>query len=43
MQKRKALIEAVTLDDVKAAARKLLTTEPAVLIVGPAFVDGGKG
>jgi zinc protease len=43
MQRREALIEAVTLDDVKAAARKLLTTEPAILVVGPPFVDGGKG
>lgn len=43
MQKREALIEAVTLDDVKAAAKKLLIAEPAILIVGPEFVDGGRG
>ncbi len=43
MQRREALIEAVTLEDVKAAAKKLLTTEPAILVVGPPFVDGGKG
>ena len=43
MQRREALIEAVTLDDVKAAAKKLLTAEPAILVVGPPFVDGGKG
>ena len=35
MQRARALIEAVTLDQVKAAARKLLTAEPAVMIVGP--------
>lgn len=35
MQRRGALIEAVTLDEVKAAAKKLLTPEPAVMIVGP--------
>lgn len=41
MQRRAALIDAVTLDQVKAAAKKLLSAEPAIMIVGPAL--GGKG
>lgn len=43
MQRRDALINAVTLDDVKAAARKLLTTEPAVLVIGPPLEEETKG
>jgi zinc protease len=43
IDKRAALIEAVTLDEVKAAARKLLTPEPAVMIVGPPFAEASKG
>jgi zinc protease len=43
MQRRDALIEAVTLEDVKAAAKKLLSAEPAVLVVGPPFADSTKG
>ncbi|RWE61109.1 MAG: insulinase family protein [Mesorhizobium sp.] len=35
MQRRAALINAVTLDQVKAAAKKLLSAEPAIMIVGP--------
>lgn len=35
MQRRGALIDAVTLDETKQAAQKLLQSEPAVLIVGP--------
>jgi zinc protease len=35
IDKRGDLINAVTLDQVKAAAQKLLVTDPAVLIVGP--------
>lgn len=35
IDKRADLINAVTLDQVKAAAQKLLLTDPAVLIVGP--------
>ncbi|SDP67607.1 zinc protease [Phyllobacterium sp. YR620] len=35
IDKRADLINAVTLDEVKAAARKLLLTDPAILIVGP--------
>jgi zinc protease len=43
MQRRGPLIEAVTLDQVKAAARKLLTTEPSVMVLGPPFAEGSKG
>ena len=43
IDRRADLINSVTLDDAKAAARKLLLAEPAVLIVGPAVVDGNKG
>ncbi|WP_378943311.1 M16 family metallopeptidase [Mesorhizobium sp. ANAO-SY3R2] len=35
MKRRVDLINAVTLDEVKAAARKLLSVEPAVMILGP--------
>jgi zinc protease len=35
IDKRAELINAVTLDQIKAAAKKLLETEPAILIVGP--------
>ncbi len=37
ISRRDDLIEAVTLDDVKAAARKLLTADPAVLVIGPSI------
>ncbi|MBD0415697.1 M16 family metallopeptidase [Oryzicola mucosus] len=40
MEKRTALLEAITLDQVKAAAKRLLTTEPAVMILGPAGTLG---
>ncbi len=40
IEKRADLINAVTLDDVKQAARRLLTAKPAVLIVGPAQNGG---
>ena len=43
MDRRAALIEAVTLDQVKAVAAKLLTAEPAVLVIGPPFDHGSKG
>lgn len=36
IDRRADLIRAVTLDEVKAAAQKLLQTDPAILIVGPA-------
>jgi zinc protease len=42
IDRRSALIEAVTLDQVKAAAKKLLTADPAVLVIGPA-AEGSKG
>jgi zinc protease len=42
IDRRPALIEAVTLDQVKAAAKKLLTADPAVLVIGPA-AEGSKG
>lgn len=43
MDRRADLINGVTLDEVKDVARKLLSVQPAVMIVGPAFVDGSKG
>jgi zinc protease len=43
MERRADYINAVTLEDTRAAARKLLLAEPAVLIVGPADSAGGKG
>lgn len=39
IERRAALIEAVTLDEVKAAAARLLTVEPAVLVIGPQADD----
>ena len=42
IERREALINAVTLDDVKAAASRLLTTKPAILVVGPKAEDLGK-
>ena len=35
IEKRRALIEAVTRDQVKAVAEKLLRSEPALLVIGP--------
>ena len=35
IQRRPALIEEVTLDQVRAAAKKLLSAEPAIMGVGP--------
>jgi len=46
IKRRASLINAVTLEDVKAAARKLLSAEPAVMVIGPPLVQvagGGKG
>lgn len=43
MQRRVDLINAVKLDDVKAAARKLLSVEPAVMILGPKLAEAKKG
>ena len=42
IDRRTALIEAVTLDEVKAAARKLLTADPAILVIGPPL-EGTRG
>ncbi len=42
IERRAALIEAVTLDQVKAAAARLLTVEPAVLVIGPE-AEGASG
>lgn len=43
MQRRGALINGVTLEQVKAAAKKLLSAEPAIMVVGPKLALGGKG
>ena len=43
IQRRVDLINNVTLDEVQAAARKLLSVEPAMMVLGPAIKDGGKG
>jgi zinc protease len=43
MQRRAGLINAVTLDDVKAAAKKLLSPEPAIMVVGPKLDEAKKG
>jgi zinc protease len=40
---RKGQIEAVTAAEVQAVAKRLLSAEPAVLIVGPAENGGSKG
>ncbi|MEQ9179704.1 MAG: insulinase family protein, partial [Nitratireductor sp.] len=36
IERREALIDAVDLDAVKEVAKRLLSAEPAVMIVGPA-------
>ena len=41
MQRRADYIGAVTLDEVKAVAKRLLSVEPAVLVVGPQLADRG--
>ena len=43
MQLRAAYINAVTLDQVKAAAKKLLSTEPTIMVIGPKLAGAGKG
>ncbi len=46
IERRAALIEAVTADEVKQAAARLLTAEPAILVIGPesgADADSGDG
>lgn len=41
IERRVGLIDGVTLDQVKEEARKLLSAEPAVMILGPAPGNGG--
>lgn len=41
IDRRVGYIEAVTLDEVKEAAKRLLTVEPAVLVIGPEAGNGG--
>ncbi|TJV02699.1 MAG: insulinase family protein [Mesorhizobium sp.] len=43
MQRRAGYINAVTLDQVKAAAKKLLSAEPTIMVVGPPLAGAGKG
>jgi zinc protease len=43
IERRAAYINSVTLDEVKAVAKKLLSVDPAVLVVGPPLPDGRKG
>jgi len=43
IQKRPPQISSVTLDQVKAVAKKLLLVEPAVMTVGPPLKEEGKG
>ncbi|MCR4269029.1 pitrilysin family protein [Nitratireductor sp. ZSWI3] len=40
IERRASLINAVTLDDVRNAARRLLSAKPAILVVGPAQNGG---
>ena len=42
IERRAALIEAVTLDEVRQAAQRLLSADPAVLVIGPE-AEGGNG
>lgn len=41
IERRVGLIDSVTLDEVRAVARKLLSAEPAVMVLGPALPNGG--
>lgn len=43
MQKRAAYFDGVTLDQVRAVAKRLLSVPPAIMVVGPPFADGNKG
>lgn len=43
MQRRVKMIDDVTLDDVKAVAKRLLSSEPAVMIVGPPIAPEKQG
>ncbi|MGO4835272.1 M16 family metallopeptidase, partial [Rhizobiaceae sp. 2RAB30] len=41
IQRRAGLIDAVTLDEAKAAAKRLLSADPAIMVVGPALAKKG--
>jgi zinc protease len=41
IQRRVELIDSVTLDQLRAVARKLLSAEPAIMVLGPALQNGG--
>ena len=41
INRRAGMINAVTLDEAKAAAKRLLSSEPAVMVVGPENSNGG--
>lgn len=41
IERRVELINSVTLDQLSAVARKLLSAEPAIMLVGPALQNGG--
>lgn len=41
IDRRAALIDAVTPEDARAAAKRLLSAEPAIMVVGPAVPGGG--
>jgi zinc protease len=41
INRRAGMINAVTLDEAKAAAKRLLSAEPAVMVVGPEISNGG--
>lgn len=41
IQRRADLIDAVTLDDAKAAAKRLLSADPAIMVVGPTLPNKG--
>ena len=42
IERRESYIDAVTLETAKAAARRLLAAEPAVMVVGPALAGQGQ-
>lgn len=41
IDRRAALINAVTIDDARAAAKRLLSADPAIMLVGPSAAGGG--
>ena len=43
MQRRAGYMNGVTLDEVKAVAKKLLSADPAILVVGPPLKEASKG